>query len=181
MDRAVPPQLRGLLLNDLLRAAVSTGFDAKDYGHDEVPRWQRLGWVPAQQQVQLDEAIAAALGLQAVTDIAREAAMLSLQGPLLQPLVNGALRFLGPRPDALFRWAPSFWSVATRGMGQLSIAPLERGGRVTITDVPAHVGSSLAWCAEIRGRLMSGVDVVGVKGDVVQEPSAVAIVFRMHW
>ena len=55
MDRAVPPQLRGLLLNDLLRAAASTGFDAKDYGHDEAARWQRLEWVPAQQQVQLDE------------------------------------------------------------------------------------------------------------------------------
>lgn len=176
----MPPQLRGALLDDLMRAAESAGFQ-RDAAAHLASSWRRLEWVAAEKEVQLDEAIAAQLGLEAVAEIGREAATLSLQGSLLQPIAESALRFFGPRPYALFRWAPSFWGVATRGVGLLRIEELEHGARVTIHDVPPEVGSSRPWRAEIRGRLLSGIDVVGVDGDVVEEPSSSAIVFRVHW
>lgn len=172
------PQFRGALLDDLLRAADAAGFATAPFRLTGAPR---LDWVPAERHVQLDEAIAASLGLEALTSIGREAATISLQGSMFEPLVAGALRFFGPRPFALFRWAPGFWRVCCHEVGQLHFEVLDNGGRITIANVPREVGSSLAWRAEIRGRLLAGFDVVGVGGEVIEEPSESAIVFRVRW
>jgi hypothetical protein len=162
MKTVVVPSLRSPFMRDLLRAASSQGFDCRRY---ELQR-QELAWVAASVTVQLAEDLESSYGRAGVTELGRIAAWSSMQHPLLAPLVAGAQRYFGAQPHGILSWAPAFWRVATRGLGHFSVARSERGVQITLRSAPPIVADSQAWCAEIRGRLLAGLDAVGCDGEI---------------
>ena len=149
-------------MSDLLRAASSRGFDCRRY---ELQR-KELAWVAASVTVQLAEDLESIYGREGVTELGRIAGWSSMQHPLLAPLVGGARRYFGAHPYGILSWAPAFWRIATRGVGDFTVTRSEGGAHLTLRSAPPIVADSQAWCAEIRGRILAALDAVGRDGEI---------------
>ena len=127
----------------------------------EIERSIRTAWLPLQLDIELTDAIEAAVGRERMRDLAREAIAVSAEGPLLGPFVR-ALHAVGLSPHAAFRVAPKAWKGVYRYCGELEV---ERTGEreVTITqrEAPAEILESDSYAHGIAAAFEGVVLIAG--------------------
>lgn len=116
----------------------------------------RLDWVPLSWDIEVTRVAEAMGGLAAVRALNKRAMLLSLEGPLIRPIVAGGVGLFGPTPRTFVRMLSHAWSAATRELGSITVANLnDDGGRVDFVGLPPAALSDAIWlegfCGVIEG------------------------------
>lgn len=143
----------------------------------------RVAWLPIELDVELCEAVDREVGRSRLWEWQVEAALESMRGPLLSPLVTGAVRLFGPKPGRLLKFASRAWSQVYRDCGEVelgsasdSAAVLEyRGG-------PDVVVADAMYLSTIAAGFSSVFLVLELTGDVdVDAADRDCVRFRFSW
>jgi hypothetical protein len=124
---------------------------------DAIERAGRMEWLPVRLDAELMEAIAAEGGLRAVHKLNSEAITKTIEGPLLRPLVEGAIKLFGVTPSSLVRWTRHAYLQIYRDCGDVLVN--EDRTLVSVTGLPAHLRASQPWLEGIAGALDGTVRV----------------------
>lgn len=81
----------------------------------------RAGWLPLEFDVQLTDAVVEVGGLDTMMKWSNATMMQSFSGPLLRPVIDGAVRVFGLNPGSLLRLAPRVWHHVFRDCGELHL------------------------------------------------------------
>jgi hypothetical protein len=123
-------------------------------------------WLPVAVDMDVTEAIAAVLGPERGAEFWRKSLLLTLDSPLLKPIVDGAIEIFGLAPEALLRWVPRGWSAVYRNCGNMTV--LERGlrsGRVGFDDITPALLRSDVFIEALRASFEALFTVCHVYGE----------------
>lgn len=139
-------------------------------------------WMPVEVDVEVTEAVGAICGEDAVHRWSRRALELSLGGPLLRGIVQGALRMVGRDPRRIVKFVPRGIAGVYRNCGSWSSA--ETGdGFVDLhwSRVPKVVFDSPMSRHGFAGAFVAVLDVADVEGTVEVSEGDGALTFSVRW
>jgi hypothetical protein len=143
----------------------------------------RTDWLPIAYDVEMNEAVERSLGRELLCRWSRSTIESSLKGPMLSPLLDGAVALFGLTPNTLFKLLPRGWGSVYRGCGELKIEG--RGNtqaRIMWRGVPDEVRASEPYLYGVAATFSALLAVTNAEGDVV--PTVVpgnAIEFAAKW
>ncbi len=142
----------------------------------------RVAWLPVELDLELSEAVDRILGPQALTDWSRLAMQDSFRGPLLGPVVDGAVRLFGLHPGRLAKVFPRGWTQIYRGCGDLKTEP-SGGDSVRISHVapPELLRVSDVFHRSVAGAFSALFDVARVRGEVSVVVLARHVDYTLNW
>jgi hypothetical protein len=140
----------------------------------------KLEWMPLQLDIALTAAVFAESGRDGVRAWSRRALLQSLQGPLLKPILDGAVTLFGLSPPALLKRSPLIWKQIYRDCGLLHIEEPERHVvNVVIAGVPTLISDDVGYLEGTAGAFEAVLELTHVKGHV--DVVAVPVGFRVAW
>lgn len=122
-----------------------------------IDRAARMEWLPVRLDAELMEAIAAEGGLPAVHKLNSQAITKTIEGPLLRPLVEGAIKLFGFAPSALVRWTRHAYLQIYRDCGDVVVN--EERTLVSVFGLPSYLRASAPWLEGVAGALDGTVRV----------------------
>jgi hypothetical protein len=169
-DPAVAAHLRAALPASTIAAVLDAGRNA---------------WLPVAIDMDVTEAIAAALGPDRSAAFWRKSLVETLESPLLKPIVDGVVGLFGLAPESLLRWAPRAWLTIYRNCGTMTV--LERGirsGRLGFDDITPALVRSGAFIEALRASFEAVFTLCRVYGEVRVESCDLAArqaVYAFSW
>ncbi len=128
-----------------------------------------VGWLPAQVNLEVTEAVARTLGPQAADRYFRELLLAGFEGPVLGALVRSVIALSGHNPTVGFTWVPKGFNVIFRDCGHWS-TPESGPGRSVIegAGLPAFLAQSRLWLESVASSLAAVFDVMKIpRGSVL--------------
>lgn len=152
MEPAVASHVRAALPP----AAIATVLDAA-----------RNAWIPVDIDMDVTEAITAALGPERCKAFWRKGLVDTMESPILKPLLDGVVGMFGLAPESLMRWAPRAWEAIYRNCGTMTV--LERGlrsARLSLDDITPALVRSGAFIEALRASCEAVFTLCRVYGEV---------------
>lgn len=152
---------------------------------DAIEGASRVEWLPVELDVEVTEAIERALGAEACRQWAREGLRISMETPLLRPVVDGVVRLFGLSPEHLFRVVPRGIGQVYRSVGEMRF--ISRGpGEVALVweRLAAPVVPSVPFFDGTAGAFEAVFDITKRSGSVTLEEHDVdarRVTFRCCW
>ncbi len=145
-----------------------------------------VGWLPAQVNLEVTEAVARTLGAQAADRFFRDLLLAGFEGPVLGALVKSVIALSGHNPTVGFNWVPKGFNVIFRDCGHWSTP--ESGAARSVVEgagVPAFLAQSRLWLESVASSLAAVFDVMRVpRGTVVvdrAEPQQGLVRYLARW
>lgn len=130
----------------------------------------RIEWLPVEFDLELAEAVAAELGPASDRRRARESVRLSMESPLLEPIVVGVQRIFSLEPTALIRQIPRAFQAVYRGAGWLEHQIGRGHAQVLVySEIPKIIVDSPLYLDAIAGAFEGIYDPCEVEGQVAVE------------
>jgi hypothetical protein len=145
----------------------------------------RNAWLPVAIDMDVTEAITAALGPEQSAAFWRKILLETLESPLLKPLLDGVVSIFGLAPESLLRWAPRAWLAIYRNAGTMTV--LERGirsGRLGFDDITPALVRSGDFIEALRASCEAVFTLCHVYGEVKVESCDLAArraVYAFSW
>ena len=136
-----------------------------------IERAARMEWLDVRLDAELMDAIAAEAGLPAVRRLNSEAITKTIEGPLLRPLVEGAIKLFGFTPSSLLRWTGHAYQQIYRDCGGVEVSEDRR--LVSVSGLPPVLRSSTAWLEGLAGAIDGTIRVCRGTPDVTYAGSAI--------
>jgi hypothetical protein len=134
---------------------------------DEIDRASRLDWVPIELDIELNECVDRVLGRHALERWSHDTLSSSMAGPLLGPLVNGAIRLFGLDPRSILKLAPRAYTNLFRDCGTLTwFNDHPTKAELRLTDAPLVLVASDAYLAGIAASFEAVFTITQTKGTV---------------
>lgn len=143
----------------------------------------RVNWFPVQTDIALTEAVARCAGAEGLARWSADTMRRSFEGPMLKPIVDGAIRIFGLSPAGMLKFAPTAWAHIYRNCGALEYKVL-RPGAVELhnTGAAAQVVHSEAYLTGVTASIGAVLDVCRAKGEGTYRREAEDhLVFRFDW
>lgn len=183
------PMMRAAYLQENLTAVVGLGEDVGARVRQNLPeglasrieRALRTDWLPLADDVALTRAIVAVVGIKGLREVNRLAVRRSFEGPLLAPIVKGAVTLFGATPMALIRMAPRSFHHIHRDAGDWQVDAIDHGATLVWSDLPESIRALPVYLEGTCGTLEGGCAVVGFVGEssvVIDDGRAV---FTTRW
>jgi hypothetical protein len=122
-----------------------------------IERAARMEWLDVRLDAELMEAIALEAGLAAVRRLNSDAITKTMEGPLLRPLVDGALKLFGFTPSSLVRWAGHAYQQIYRDCGAVEVS--EDRCLLRVTGLPPALRRSAPWLEGLAGAIEGTIRV----------------------
>jgi hypothetical protein len=148
----------------------------------DIDRALSIDWLPVAHDLAVTEAVAAACGRAAVRRWGREGMLTALRGPLLKPILDGAVAIFGPSPRGLLRHARPMWTQIYRDCGELEV-DLPRGNQAVLRfeHIPVELGNA-AYAEGMAGALEATLAVASRAGEVTfAYPRPRQLTFCLSW
>jgi hypothetical protein len=144
-----------------------------------------VAWLPARLHAELAEVGLAAFGVRRAHEYYRWQFGLSMQGPLLGPLLRTGVAVFGLSPAAFLRWANRGWDLSFRDAGGIHGEVLENGhGRLFYRDMPQALATSHAWVESVASSFYGMLDftrTTGVVRFIERDPAAGNFTLELEW
>jgi hypothetical protein len=144
---------------------------------DAIDHASRVDWLPIELDIELNECVDRVLGRKALERWSRDTIRASMSGPLLGPLVNGAIRLFGLDPYSILKLAPRAYGSLFRDCGTLTwLNENASKAELRLTNAPLVIPSSDAYLAGISASLGAVFTITHTHGSVTarkQGPSEV--------
>lgn len=150
-------------LESQVRAAISKGVI------DDVESATRIAWLPLEHDLEISDAVERVAGTVRRREWARTSMLLSMRGPLLEPMWRAALRVFGVSPGALFRVVPTGWAAVYRDVGRVTHEPGTDTAYITVSELPDVLVHNEAYLHGICGTFQALLDASRVPGTVEME------------
>jgi hypothetical protein len=98
-----------------------------------------LEWLPAERHMAVTNAVQQILGATSAQSFWRDLMLLSFEGRLLKPLVQGGLRLFGRTPRAILRLSPQAYSLIARECGEISVSDDRGRVRLDFNGLPGSL------------------------------------------
>jgi hypothetical protein len=145
----------------------------------------RMEWLPLEIDVALTDAVGEVVGMDGVRRWARTSIQQSLDGPLLGPLRDGAVRLFGLAPAKILKWAPRAWSHVYKNAGTLRfLEPEDAEARVELhhRDPPPDFRDSKAVLESVAASFAAIFDLCHVTGEAeIASVDKTRVVFQLRW
>lgn len=126
-----------------------------------------VSWIPSATWTDLCDAAFRKLGAQGYEALWAALFVELTRGPLLRPLVEGAMTLFGSTPGSLARRAPAGWSLITRGMGTFRVEDAGEGRvRLLVEGYPDEDAASGAWLHGFAGTFHGFFSLTRTQGTV---------------
>lgn len=185
------PAYRGTLCKavlKLLRDDPDGANDVLDLVPNEhieaVDRFRGLGWLDSEILDSINAAQIKAHGSERFIDFWRNYTVNAVDGPLLGPLIQGALRIFGSNPGGLIGWVGRAWNVTTRDYGRFDNVSAATGATLTLRDL--HRNAPVQQVAlSTTGSLQGLMELAGYEGEISIDQERLkrdrVVVFRVTW
>ena len=138
----------------------------------------RADWLPMEWDYELTRVVNAIGGRDAVIELSRRSFLAAVEGPLLRPLVQGALRVFGVGPRAVLKLVSNAWGAGTKDAGVMTAVATDTGAVVRHTVIVAEP----IWHEAFIGVFAGAFEVTGYVGTTIvtlEPPSAAR--FACSW
>lgn len=81
----------------------------------------RADWIPIEHDDALSDVVCELGGVQAIRDVNRQSFLSSVDGPLIRPLFQGAIKLLGMSPKAGLRFFSRGWEAGMKEAGRIDV------------------------------------------------------------
>lgn len=147
---------------------------------------QGSDWLPLALNVQIVQALHAALGADGFAELNRKILTDALRGPLLWSLALAAQRLFGDDPASWVRWVPRGWAILLRGCGIWQVKPEPDRSRavLALTGLPPICADDPVWLGSVASTLSAIPPLLGRPGTVTLEqarPSLGSAIYCMRW
>lgn len=130
----------------------------------------RTSWLPVELDVELTDAIDQVMGREGTRRWSKEALLKSMEGPLLRPIIDAALRLFGVTPASVFGFLPRAWGAVYRDCGTIELGDVaESSLHVLYRGVPDAMAAD-AYLDGIAGALEAVLELCKKSGRVTVEP-----------
>ncbi len=146
-----------------VRAAISPGVI------EDVESANRIAWLPLEHDLEISDAVERVAGSVRRREWARSSMLLSMRGPLLEPMWRAALRVFGVSPGALFHVVPTGWAAVYRDVGTVKHRPSTDSAYITISDLTDVLVHNEPYLQGICGTFQALLDASRVPGSVKVE------------
>lgn len=127
----------------------------------------RMAWLPMELDLAVLEAVLAVAGEDGVRRHAAGALLTATRTPLLRPILEGAVRLFGLKPEGIFKWSSQAWSAALKDCGSVTWERLGDGrGRIVYADAPPALAHSRLWLVATQGAFEGGLQLANAEGRV---------------
>jgi hypothetical protein len=146
-----------------------------------------LTWLDAEVHHQMADWIHRALGDRDYRDLWRNVFLEMVRLPLFRPMSEGAIRLFGATPASLARWTARGYTLASRGLGAMTLAVDEPDGRRVVIEVagyPPALAASGSNVVATAGSFDGFLDLTGVQGEVTvtaNEPERGFARYQIRW
>jgi hypothetical protein len=184
-----PSEMRAAYMQENIRALASLGGDAERIRAAaaepiaKIMAASRMAWLPIELDLAVHEEIFAAGGAELVLRHANESLRAATRTPLLRPILEGAIRLLGLKPEGIFKWAPQAWSTTFKHCGRVTWQHVAPGhGRVVLGECPPLLVGSRSWLLTAQGAFEGGL-VLAQANDarVALEPRPDGGAYELFW
>ena len=148
-----------------------------------IERASRMEWLPLDLDVALTDAVGEVVGMEGVRRWAKTSMQQSLDGPLLGPLRDGAVRLFGLEPNKILKWTPRAWSHMYKHAGTLEFLDAE-DFRVELhhKDPPTAFRQSPAVLESVAASFSAVFDLCRIQGEAeVASITPERVVFELRW
>lgn len=172
------PLVRASLLHSNLKALSLLGVDVEREVRARlrpetlaaIEGSARVTWLPLSHDIELSTGVYDVAGPERMFAFGRDALLDSIEGPLLEPILDGAIRLFGLTPARFFKLAPRVWPQLYRGAGELRVEEAREGElRIVHEGAPPEMTSGVAIPLGIAGSLSAVLAVTRVTGTVEVE------------
>lgn len=166
---------------DLVAQAIRRSVVGNAIERVETARAQT--WLPVELDVFLTNAVAEGAGPEGLDAWSRAAIRNSIEGPLLRPIVNGAVRLFGLRPSGFLGMMPRIFDHIYRNAGRIvrDAGDDESHIHLRYVDIPEVIVESPAYLHSVAAAMAVALELCRVDGEVqlVREaPNATTLQFR---
>ena len=137
---------------------------------EQIEHAPRMAWLDVHFDAALMEAIAAETDLPTVRRLNSAAITKTIEGPLLRPLVQGALQLFGVTPSSLVRWTGHAYHQIYKECGEVLVN--DDRSVVTVIGLPPFLRDSMPWLEGVAGALDGTVRVCRGTPSISYAPSS---------
>lgn len=179
-----PPQLKANMVQLALRHVDALGPEVaqpvrarlQPQTAARIESAARVEWLPAQLQVELNDALASVVDEAAYHAFWLEVGKASAQGSIFATVAQGAMRLFGASPVSIYKMMPRANALVTRGTGDHRVETFgrDRRLRVTTANIPPELLQTDTWVRSSRATMAVPLWVVDATGTVEVDDSEIA-------
>jgi len=143
-----------------------------------------VAWLPVECDVDITRAVVDVLGVEGNRRWSRDALLRSAHGPLLKPILEGAIALFGLTPHGLYRVTPRGFAMIYRNIGEVRYEVVgDQHARIVHEAIPPSL-LEVPWYLEgIAGAFEAGYAFLGLEGEVRFELDAGLRTahYDIHW
>lgn len=98
----------------------------------------RADWLPMEWDYELTRVVHVVGGRAAVLELSRRSFLAAVEGPLLRPVLQGALRVFGVSPRAILKVVSNAWGAGTKDAGVMTAVSTDTGATISHTGIVAE-------------------------------------------
>ena len=152
---------------------------------DQIEHARAVTWFPVSLDLELTEAVGRLCGESALRMWSLDTITRSVEGPLLRPLLDGAVRMFGLNPRPIIGLIPRAWDHLYRNAGGLRVVHHPEDGPSSMTleyvDVPPIIYESELYLDSVAASFSIVLDLCRAPGDVRHDRCAGVTTLRFDW